>query len=547
MLAAALAGAGCHSCDTVEEHLAAGRHYEACHRADTHPDEEAVLQSWLTKNAGANATVVSHAAVAGLLGGPLKGYGTELSVFDLNAEVPGGVATFVESPRSAALADLVVRLPPLQRLQSPPRLPELRPYELLPVRHSGVGGGRGRDLVGDMFNAIFEVGGAVGAAVGAVVAVPVAVIGGLASAVGSIFSGIFGGGGGTPQVPLIDQVAPVERVTPVVIPSIDALLAGENLRLAQSKVDASYAAHISAVDGERARRLALIEDARLLAWGQCMNEGGCRIVAQQPPARTHLRTTFGDDEHRCVRELEVDVSAASLDETAKAPPPKSASQEDLDTKYAAANNVVRNLDGTPPRFALDHPATTTTALAPAEAIKADGDVKDLVCALNSKRGKIDAVARVTVGFDRLRTRTVSLGRVTKASFMVPGVHLKVGERVRLGVVDKAGDSLGGDVKSFDGALPIKLSSPAFSASCGAPNNDATTSIERAEQSAHAAVDVAVATRETKDDSLETSPQRWARLKKTRLAEARAEAAIAALAGEVGYGDPRVEVLAAQLP
>jgi len=552
LLAIAVAVGGCHACDTVDEHLAGGRHYDACRRADTHPDEEPMLQTWLQKNTQVEASVVSHAVAGEMLGGPLRGYGDELALFDLHVEVPGGEATFADTMRSAAPVEVVRRLPPLQQLQNAPRLPALLPEELIPVRRPppARGGGSG-GIVGDIFDAVFAVGGAVGmavgVAVGAAVAVPIAIMGGIASAIGGLFAGLFGGGGGGgAQVSLVDQVAPIQMLTPAVIPSIDGLLTGNDLLVAQGNLDVAFAAHVNAVVGERQRRLALLDEPGF-GWGRCINEAACRVVAKAPDGFARVRVTFhkakGDAtaERRCDRELRLPLAPPVIDEAAKAPPHKTRAEADLEERLATANNVVNNLDGVLPHWALNRPTVSVRGVAAATAIAADDEVKDLVCSIKMKRGKPDAIARITVGFDRLRNRTVALGRVSQASLVLPGVRLKVGERVRLGVIDKDGDSLGGDVRAFDGILPVKLGNNAFSASCGAPNDDGARAIAKATAKAEAAVGaVAAAVAAQKSGApAETDTARMARLRKFRLLEDAAETAISALAGEVGYQDPGV--------
>ena len=526
---------GSSGCNDVKDHLADGNIDKACRRADKHPDEEADFQAWLKEHATVTATVVPHKEVGALVGGPVRGYGDDLAVFRLSAAVPGGKAQFVDAPVRGGNGplDLVQRLPPLRRMSRAPSLPALNPTELMPLRRQrsyNYGGGGG--LVGGIFDAMFAVGeavgGVVGTAVGLAIAVPVAAIGGAISIVGDIFNGIFGGHASSAP-PAIDLV-PIETFDPPVIPSIDGLLSDRHGE-AQQRVDGFFATWKGLVDVERARRLALLDSDPFKKLNSCVNESRCDVVGSAPADNVNLRLRFDvEDERPCGRELVLPLSPPAINDDDKAAPEKTAVEVALDDA-AAAVDLVDNLDDAPPHrapsYALEHPSTTTRKLRPpAVAVTVD----DVVCRVKP-RSRGDLVVRFTSGFDHLHTRTVALGKTSDASFFVPGAHLKRGERVRLGVVDRNGDSKGGAVVVFDGALPLLFSNAAFTASCGEATDVDEKKLAALLQKSDAAVAAALTAADAQDkDGLAARPK----MRRTRDA---AEAAILALAGELG---PRAE-------
>ncbi|HEY1099848.1 MAG TPA: hypothetical protein VGF99_13020, partial [Myxococcota bacterium] len=287
------------ACDDTSSLLAEGKVADACFHARNDPQQRQLVEQWHVANAPVRLTVVPQQTLADALGGPVDLLGTDPLPYDVDGSIeaaPDARVALAITP-SRPLSSLVDRLPNLVVADRAPVPAVVDPTSLLPTPRPVVPRAWRPTLPSDPIGFIIEgtvlAAGAVGQAIGVIVAAPIvavgAVIGGFFDALGSIFSG---GGGGASSLPA--ERVPIARVEAVDGTVVDALLTERELAVATTALTAEQAVHEGAALDERARRLALLDDATLLTPGSCA-EGRCRVLLDGAPATVDASVAYTRD------------------------------------------------------------------------------------------------------------------------------------------------------------------------------------------------------------------------------------------------------------
>ena len=549
LLATAL-GVGC---SDVKDHLDAGRIGAACERAIRHPEETPLLHNWAMDHVKVTAELVPAWDVEAVLGGVVRGYGTELGLYALSVSVPDGSGALAPQKGDLGIEALVARLPPLVRLSRAPSVAAVVEDELLPTS-AGSPWRVARDPVSQIIDAVGTMGMGVGMGVALAVGVPIGLMIGAINGAASVLGSLFGGGGGGDHQTLEQRVAPLTVQEPVDQLSVDALLQPAELADAQAKLDAEYLQHVDAIALERTRRVALASDPAFLGADRSACErGACRAVFLQRPTSANVTLWFPGPDAADACGVEGLVLPVLPSSPASSSTP--ASLAAVPSSPTAFVPLTTSLDALAPSYALDHAGALPKGALPKGALpkrathsqEAVARIDDLVCDVHVKRARFDSdgtapdlVARLNAGYARTRAHTVFLGKnIVDAAFLTPDLGLVPGERIRLSLVSRGDRSLGAAIAEFDGRVPLVLENAAFHATCGVATI-AAPMIERARSDATKAV---AAFADAAGDAGVANAKQLTALAKGRIA---ARASIVKLAATVGASDPLVQQLASAL-
>ncbi len=493
MLAAGAVTSG--GCATYQDHMKAGRYFEACNMRFDDPKNADDFDQWARGAAETQVTLVAQQDVEGWLGGPVARYGQDVGVYRVVPTLKGAQVALTVGDLGLDPALLVALLPPLVALKEPlvppgpyadadfkPDAPPEEDVQRNSHHHPG--------LVEGLVGAFFGVGKAIGAAVGAAVGIPLALTVGMVVGGVEMVGGLagashpyYGANGGVRTLGTVSKVdpAPIFLLTPgKATHTWDALLNAQDHRRFVEEKTAELAVQRAAVEKEQARRLELAARPPEGLLGCNARQTDCRLVLRPGEIRPWLYATFEKDGGQCSpMQFTQTVTVPALDGGRPLwPPPKAPMPITVEDEQAPSWVHVLPVSTNVPPAA----ATAATRLDHAHCA-----VKLNKKALGHKTPPSLSV-RVTAGRDYPRVRRWALGPVKDgAVFLAAGLHLEPGERLRLGFSDATtGRGLGGGVTEFTGALPLTMHNEVLSVTCHAADGAALAAAQHDASSTFAA-------------------------------------------------------------